>query len=1106
MNGAVKDIPSLHQTVNVSKYTPPQLPRIFRRSRLLDLIESQAERRLIVIVGQPAQGKTTLAADYLLHGARPAIWLHLDAEDGAATNFLLLLRSAAARLAQGETGKEAGDVELVSLSIPHSTDRFKARLHALFRQLPPLVDIILDGIDQLPSQAPAFRLINALIDQATADNRVFLISRKMPPLPLQPLMVNQQVAVIDNEALAFTQAEIEGYFGHIHNAVLPPKTIRHLRQVTGGWPGGLAIVSQSIGQLPQNRWVDFLHKALKGRFSGQAFNYFSQEVFIGQPENVQQFLMRSALLDVLDPDAVAVVTDPLPSHRLLQDLVQRNIFIETLYDECFGTTYRYNPLFRQFLRTMGQTELTTAEREKCLVQAGDHYRNKQGYETAVRYFLQAKSFERAAEGIKKLGVDLVITGRLTDLANMIDAIPQQQVETDPWLKLYRTLARRLKDGRQYIGDLARVLGQFEASGAIRGRLLALAFLIEAHIFLGYPMVGRTDYLSQGERFLKSLGDVSYFAYAKALLWLQIGFGRIVGGFDPARGIAAARNAASLALGMEERAMQVNAGIICALGYTMTGDFERADQALSVLRQLVSTTPYPEYKALQRLVKLQLDLQRGDFDSVDNGRESLRHDIESFGMLFFYPAYVEAMGFLHLYQGRFDDARAAARHLEDLATMAGNNLYHGLAARLYGAAHYFAGNFFDARAAALKALALVDARDTLYGMQASLLAGLTHIHLGDHGKAQIELDAVLVHAVRTENAMARCEAHFALALLAHRKNDLPRRDAHLVQACDIATRQAYGHMVVLRPRDLVELSAVAQGHWPPSLLGGPLPPPARTGPSAPPAPPPAPAARVKPRTESPEILTIQTFSGLQLKLGDRPFGAGKNITGKPKVLLMAIVSRGLRDIPKDVLMDDLWPDSPEAAAKKNFKVTLHRLRKAIASPRDQGGGPEYIHQRDNRLSLDPDCCRVDVEDFLNACKDIRRLLAGGSTERLTVLGQRIMTVYRGDFLPEDLYTPWIDMKRLALRDEFIQTLLSLAEHHRQRSQDAEAIACCQAIVHVDPCQEGPAMALMRIYTRQNRQDLAEQAYRTLQTHLHRQLNETPSPEVTRRYREIRNRSL
>src|SRR3990172_207340 len=80
--------------VNLSRITPPLLPQILSRPRLLDLLGKHRDKRLTLILGQGAQGKTTLAADYVKESGIPSAWINLESEDSDPVNlFLLIIQS-----------------------------------------------------------------------------------------------------------------------------------------------------------------------------------------------------------------------------------------------------------------------------------------------------------------------------------------------------------------------------------------------------------------------------------------------------------------------------------------------------------------------------------------------------------------------------------------------------------------------------------------------------------------------------------------------------------------------------------------------------------------------------------------------------------------------------------------------------------------------------------------------------------------------------------------------------------------------------------------------------------------------------------------------------
>ena len=78
-------------SVNIFKITPPALTAVLFRTRLLDLLEKNQAKKLILIFGQAAQGKSTLAASYAQKSKIPIAWLNLGKEESDPVNFFYLI-------------------------------------------------------------------------------------------------------------------------------------------------------------------------------------------------------------------------------------------------------------------------------------------------------------------------------------------------------------------------------------------------------------------------------------------------------------------------------------------------------------------------------------------------------------------------------------------------------------------------------------------------------------------------------------------------------------------------------------------------------------------------------------------------------------------------------------------------------------------------------------------------------------------------------------------------------------------------------------------------------------------------------------------------------
>jgi len=76
---------------NRPKILPPQPPEVVERPRLIEFIQQNQDKKLILILGRAAQGKSTLATSYVSISDIPSAWVNLDQYDSDAGNLYSLL-------------------------------------------------------------------------------------------------------------------------------------------------------------------------------------------------------------------------------------------------------------------------------------------------------------------------------------------------------------------------------------------------------------------------------------------------------------------------------------------------------------------------------------------------------------------------------------------------------------------------------------------------------------------------------------------------------------------------------------------------------------------------------------------------------------------------------------------------------------------------------------------------------------------------------------------------------------------------------------------------------------------------------------------------------
>lgn len=214
-------------------------------------------------------------------------------------------------------------------------------------------------------------------------------------------------------------------------------------------------------------------------------------------------------------------------------------------------------------------------------------------------------------------------------------------------------------------------------------------------------------------------------------------------------------------------------------------------------------------------------------------------------------------------------------------------------------------------------------------------------------------------------------------------------------------------------------------------------------------------------------------------GSVPLGGRKQRTLLAYLLLHRNVA-----IPRDTLIDALWPEDPPATAVHALDVYVSRLRKAL------GDGALFETRGGSILLRVPDEA-VDAARFEQLVAAARR--AEGPADRLVELEQAL-ALWRGqalaDLLDESSLRPErerLEEERLAAEEERFEAMLALGRH-------GEAIGGLQALASEHPLRERPRRLLMLALYRAGRQSEALEAYRSFRRLLSDELGLEPGIEL------------
>ena len=323
-------------TLAVTKLRPPRLhdalvPRARLTSQLSHAIH--ANQRLTLIAAPAGYGKTTLASQWLRENQDVVFaWLSLDTGDDAPDRFVDGLAAALA---------------LAGVNMPNPLEP-AVLVNALAAFGWRLV-IVLDDYHVISTPA-IHAVLQAWMERLPDHVHLVLITRHYPALALGRLRAMGKLTELSADDLSFSLDETAALLNDVDGRGLSRDEIALLHAKTEGWAAGLHLAVLAIRQAPRDGRADVA--GIIRHLGRQRFvqDYFREEVLCRQDEDMQRFLLQTALLNPLHDASCDALTGRIDSHAMLALLASANLFLRAHGDDLAHAGAAYHPLFAEFLR------------------------------------------------------------------------------------------------------------------------------------------------------------------------------------------------------------------------------------------------------------------------------------------------------------------------------------------------------------------------------------------------------------------------------------------------------------------------------------------------------------------------------------------------------------------------------------------------------------------------------------------------------------------------------------------------------------------------------------------------------------------------------------
>jgi LuxR family maltose regulon positive regulatory protein len=442
-------------------HVPPIPPGWLTRPRLSRRLDAALHCRLTLICAPAGFGKTTLLSEWIAMrrawsgGPVPAVaaaWLSVDKEDNDPerfwTYFVAALQTIQSGLGQRsldmlETGK-APSIRAVLTGLVNDISEVRRDFV-----------LVLDDYHEVTSRS-VHESLAFFIDHLPPQAHLVLATRVDPALPLARLRVRRQLNELRAADLRFTTDEAAAFFNEVMELGLTTDNVTALDSLTEGWIASIqmaAISMQGCESIP--RFI--------AEFAGthrSIMDYLVEEVLVRQEASVQQFLVRTSILDRLSASLCDAVTGEDSGQATLDYLQSASLFVVPL--DASRRWFRYHHLFSDLLRDhLGKTQpdvVPTLHRR-----AGAWFEHEGLTSDAIHHALAAGDLEHAADLIESVAVPLISQGRISSPRGWLEKLPDSVIMSRPWLCI------GLANVRSARGQLTDVQPLVEAAESLLSR-------------------------------------------------------------------------------------------------------------------------------------------------------------------------------------------------------------------------------------------------------------------------------------------------------------------------------------------------------------------------------------------------------------------------------------------------------------------------------------------------------------------------------------------------------------------------------------------------------------------------------------------------------------
>lgn len=1071
------------KSILVTKITPPQLKKnTLQRQSLNRRLKHVFEYPLTIVQSGPGYGKSTALSSFFQMERIAVCWYSCgDLEDDLVPFYQYLAHAIRrqypsfgeqfiASLIDGVYGSDEQDLYVLS-------DMLMNELTLLSDE----VVMVIDDFHLVEHSVSVSKSLEYMIRHLPQQVHLVISGRTKPRWDsLTAMKVKAELLEVGEADLALSVEEIDVLFADYYELPLEEADVQAIYRKTEGWVMAVQMIWQQLtlgSKLAQILDHD-------GRSMDDLYRYLAMEVFSKQESEIRDALLMTCIFD----DFHASLCDKLygwnESHVLLDRIYGLRLFLFQMGEQ----HYRYHAMFREFLvqRLKSEDNRFRSLHER----AARYYIDHQQPEAALYHYQTIGDQQGIAAVLHDYGKTMVRTGRLSKLLELTRELPDSFMDHDPWLWVYQGEAFRyrcLYDKAEVCYERAKAAAEQSGQSLIR----AAALEGRARLFLDTIQPRKADVLlRESLQLIESLGESSArinedrIRLYSLLAENQINSGLVA---DAQQWVARCRE---LDPSFKEDVLEIRMNLRSGKLQTALRLLEKLRREETVKGGIILSRSHRELNLIASLLESMIGKPEQAKAAAQEGMlQGIRTE----------SPFAEACGWMRMGHAaqllasvQFDVVLNCYRTAQEM--MEGLEISRGKAEPLMGLCLLYgrAGSFESAlqygKLALQETEQVSDAWLSAWIRLSITVAYIYHGKLSEAGGMLAEVEVLFADCGdsygitvallwRTWVAyQCGCEREF---------HEYLERFLILMQNGDydflVQKRTLYGPKDVqqLVPMLIAVQSCPTVSHYAFFLLS-------RLG--------------LEQTAYHPGYtLRIQTLGEFKVFLGDKELSDKDWQRGKAKELFQLLVVKRKQLVPKEEIMSLLYPDLDEKAGARDFKVALNALHSALEPGRQARSTPFFVQRHGTSYGLNlASGLILDVVEFEAHAKSGLEETSG---ERATLLLDKGLQLYHGDYMTDRRYDDWCIEERERIQVLFLRSLERMAQLCVEGGQYDRAIHWCERIVQTDACWEEAYRLLMYCHYKQNNRNQALKWYYRCCKELERELGVMPMEGTKQMYEAV-----